>query len=49
MKEPLFRLLTLKIDAPPSSEEIIKGKLNDVEINQGECAEHKLNLSLFML
>ena len=38
MTEPSFSSLQMKSNAPPSSEESIKGKLNDVEINKGECA-----------
>nr|ABB47151.2 retrotransposon, putative, centromere-specific [Oryza sativa Japonica Group] len=34
MKEPSVPLFTFKVEAPPSSEEGIKGKLNGAEINQ---------------
>lgn len=47
MIEPSFPLFTLKFDAPPSSEEITKGKLDDAKTNQGECVVNKLNLSTF--
>ncbi|XP_052169562.1 uncharacterized protein LOC127786262 [Oryza glaberrima] len=46
MKEPPIPLFTLRVEAPPSSEEGIKGKLN-AEINQGECVVNELNLSTF--
>ncbi len=47
MKEPSVPLFTFKVEAPPSSEEGIKGKLNGAEINQGECVVNELNLSTF--
>jgi hypothetical protein len=47
MKEPLIPLFTLEFDAPSSSKEIIEGKLNGAEINQGECVVNELNLSTF--
>nr|AAL58150.1 hypothetical protein [Oryza sativa Japonica Group]AAL79346.1 Unknown protein [Oryza sativa]AAP53274.1 retrotransposon, putative, centromere-specific [Oryza sativa Japonica Group] len=34
MNEPPIPLFALKFNAPPSPEESITGKLNDVEINQ---------------
>nr|AAV44151.1 unknown protein [Oryza sativa Japonica Group] len=36
MKEPPVPLITLKVEAPPLSEEGIKGKLNGAEINKAE-------------
>ncbi len=47
MKEPPVPLITLKVEAPPLSEEGIKGKLNGAEINKGECVVNELNLSTF--
>jgi len=47
MKEPPVPLFTLKVEAPPLSEEGIKGKLNGAEINKGECVVNELNLSTF--
>jgi hypothetical protein len=47
MDEPPIPLFTLKVKAPPPSEEGIKGKLNGAKINQGECVVNKLNLSTF--
>nr|ABF97440.1 retrotransposon, putative, centromere-specific [Oryza sativa Japonica Group] len=36
IKEPPVPLITLKVEAPPSSEEGIKGKLNGAKINKAE-------------
>ncbi len=47
MKEPPVPLFTLKVKAPPSYEEGIKGKLNGAEIIQGECVVNELNLFTF--
>nr|AAQ56449.1 putative gag-pol polyprotein [Oryza sativa Japonica Group] len=47
MKEPPIPLFTLKVKAPPSSEEDIKGKVNGIEINHGECIVNEVNLSTF--
>ncbi len=45
MKEPPIPLFALKFEAPPSSKEDIKGKVNGAE--QGECVVNEVNLSTF--